>query len=118
VDGARMAGMIVWPARRVGYRILCGRPVPNGGCRGEIAWATNEGGAVLPPGLKQDASGAWVATARAERKHADGRAIKSVLRSPRTPESIGRAAATEVPFRRKCPTCGFLAEVTADLLKS
>ena len=33
----------VWPARRVGDRILCGRPAPDGGCRGEIATVARRG---------------------------------------------------------------------------
>jgi len=112
-----MASMTVWPARRVGDRILCGRPAPNGGCRGEIATVFRlrdglgeEAGqsVLMPSGITRAPDGEWVRSARATRKRADGR----------KPEPRPHGLAAELPFRRRCPVCNVLAEVGPDLLPS
>lgn len=141
-----MAGVIVWPARRVGDRILCGRPAPNGGCRGEIAiigpvksvgpaerpgYPDAPGDALteriqLPRGLTEDPPGSsmWRETAKAQRRRLQGRVApkrrdpSSGERSDAWPYTSSAFMVPALPLRRRCPTCGTLAEVTAALLSS
>ena len=130
-----------WPARRVGDRLLCGRPAPDGGCRGEIATIGRTVGSVdrpgypdvprgqiaeyvkVPGGMTDDppGSGHWRPTARAARREAKGR--RPALAEPRWPParwpdgpwtSLNPSA---LPFRRRCPVCNVLAIVTADVLE-
>ncbi len=123
---ARMKTPTVWPARRVGWRILCGRPAPGRGfCSGEIATveysldidrATDET-IVLDPGWTEDppGSGTWRPTARAKRQLARGQ-IPNNLRVD--PSGFGPLKTPALPWRRRCPVCAVLAEVTVDLLSS
>ena len=139
-----MAGVTTWPARRVGNRILCGRPAPNGGCRGEIARIRKTAGPHGTPGYRRDVapgqmtediklpfglaedppgSGNWRLTRRAARRLSAGR--KAFTSHPRYPTEAradlwhDESSVNDppgLPFRRPCPTCGVLALVTADLL--
>jgi hypothetical protein len=96
-----MAGVTIWPARRSGGRILCGRKVDGRFvCQGELAYAIgvatipvedlaefnsyigaeNDTPAPapyvsLPPGMTEDppGSGTWRMTSRARRRVAEGR---------------------------------------------
>jgi hypothetical protein len=130
-----------WPVRRVGDRLLCGRPAPDGGCRGEIATIGRTVGSVeqpgypevprgqvaeyvkVPRGLTEDPSGSgyWRPTARAARREAKGR--RPALTEARWPSGdIALWPATSLtrwalPLRRLCPVCNVLAIVTAEVLK-
>jgi hypothetical protein len=137
-----MASVTVWPARRVGDRILCGRPAPDGGCRGEIATIVPSGRyPILPTGMVEDPPGSrfWRLTARAQRQIAT---LKAEKREQLTGlGNIGRRTTMAVqvgslgdnrmrprdapvflppalPLRRRCPVCNTVAEVTASLLNS
>jgi hypothetical protein len=118
-----MAGVTVWPARRVGNRILCGRPAPDGGCRGEIARALPGGRAgelqAPPPGgfvESPPGSGNWEPGRTATDKMATGRA-PTYRRKARTNVGVVHVRRQPTyPWRRRCPTCGVTAEVSADLL--
>jgi hypothetical protein len=111
-----------WPVRRVGDRILCGRPTPvSGGCRGEIA-TISDGRAVLRWGMIEDppASHVWRLSNRAKDQAARGQKISGHAVRAMT---AGRAGTVQphvpaMPWRRKCPTCNVLAEVTAAVLES
>jgi hypothetical protein len=127
--------MTTWKARRVGDRILCGRPAADGGCRGEIATVVPSGRyIVLPHGMVEDPPGFWRLTARAQRQLADARRrhvpdeqqrskgnVQHAITSPSIPPGGTRdapiLAPPALPFRRRCPVCNVLAEVTADLLE-
>jgi hypothetical protein len=113
-----MAGMTTWPARRVGDRILCGRPVPDGGCRGEIATVEipTDGAPwfAIPIGFKEEPPGSHIWLPKRRTRKRAGR--------PMTFASGGRSYVhipqASPPFWRACPVCNVLAEVTADLLES
>ena len=134
--------MMTWPARRVGDRILCGRPAPDGGCRGEIATVGRmvhedngpddpdrgriEDRIVLPRGLTEDPPGSarWRWTARASRARAAGRRPDPRFRNPEEDapqaqrESLTGHRAPRLPLWRQCPVCNVLAEVSPDMLTS
>lgn len=120
MGGVRMASVTVWKARRVGQRILCGRPAPNGGCRGELALVERRSGAItisgpagliihepgptsevviLPLGMYEDPPGShfWRPAVRVRRSR--------------------QVRAAALPFRRLCPTCRTVAEVDTSLLE-
>lgn len=106
-------------ARRVGDRLLCGRRVLGDyACTGEIIrlrrgpdkWLVMFG-----PEYVQDPSGEVRLAARAARKLADGRAAKS---NQKTGRVVGGWTIAAGPWSRKCPHCGTLATVEANLLDS
>lgn len=112
-----MTTLIVWPARRVGDRILCGRPPPpSGGCRGEIALVGRYDDvgeyAFIGSGMAEDPPGSnhWRRT-----KSHRGAGVQRL-----TLHMLGSGARSAVippmPLWVRCPTCGDEAEVTADLL--
>ena len=128
--------MTEYLARRVGDRILCGRPAPDGGCRGEIASFVPSGWyIVLPHGMVEDPPGFWRLTARAQRQLAEARRRHVPDEQQRSKGNIQRALTTQIPtawrgtrdapllqypalpFLRRCPVCNVLAKVTADLLE-
>lgn len=120
-----------WPARRVGDRILCGRPTPlSGGCRGEIglivhydvsiddprvlAGILTAAAVTLEDGLVEDPHGSniWRVSKRAKDLRARGQKVG-------LPAERGkRLWRTEpaLPFWRACPDCRVLSEVRSDLL--
>lgn len=118
--------MTVWQARRSGAnRVLCGRMV--GGryvCQGDIAIVM--GGAVWPPkGMVEEppGSGFWRLTSRAARKLAAGVQpyAQTMARHPdQRPDNWESPAYTAppLPWRRQCPHCGQLAEVSERVLHS
>ena len=117
-----MTPPVVWPARRVGDRLLCGRPC-SPACRGEIARNVTGGNVTLPTGLVQEppGSGTWVLNSRARRKLTDrfgptGRKLGYFMKPNRDGPWMTDRQIAAVPFRRRCPVCNVLAEVTADLL--
>ena len=118
-----MARLTIWPARRVGDRLLCGRPAPDGGCRGQVGYIFN--GAAYPmPNMTEDppGSGDFRLSRWAERKHTEGRTSTPAprrnvaWRSEKPPTRalrmgpMGRTPPS-LPWRTKCPTCRVLAEV-------
>jgi len=112
--------MTVWPARRLQGRLLCGRLVAGQyPCQGVIAWVAEDmvrNHAMMPPGMVEDPPGShfWRQTSRAVRRAAEG-----VGPSRRhLPRGMGIDVLNEpaLPWRRRCPHCRVLAEVTADLL--
>lgn len=130
--------MTGWPARRdrYGSRLLCGRPVPDRGyCGGEIArvessvalpdgaggWTERPGGpfALLPWGMIEDPAGShfWRLSNRAKNQRDRGQ--KAPGHAARAAKGERRVAQTipELPWRRLCPKCGVVAEVTAALLE-
>jgi hypothetical protein len=127
------ASVTTWKARRVGDRILCGRPAPDGGCRGLIAtvyhyrvpgilgeWRL----AYLPFGLKEDPPGSsvWVLKERSRTKGIrEGRRgptfLNGKIERGRKLARAGDGRQAYPPFWRACPVCNVRAEVTADLLE-
>jgi len=128
-----------WPARRVGDRILCGRPVPDRGyCGGLIATVNDtpvellEGRAhmlegpraELPWGMVRDRPGShfWRPSNRAKNQAARGqKAPGHAVRASRAASRDGRLLpgnAPALPWTRRCPECNVLVEVTAALLES
>jgi hypothetical protein len=121
-----------WPARRVGDRVLCGRPTPIGPCIGEIATLATDGArfteVVLPTGLTEDppGSGRWRLTARARRQREAGRTPAGepnrLERDAGWSTAEGRLrlgrlrAGDRQRFLVPCPVCGVLSEVSTDLL--
>ena len=119
--------MTTWKARRVGDRILCGRPAPSRGyCSGLIAMVerfamVERSEFALPFGLKEEPRGSHVWIPRARTQDRAGRPGHH-----QTWRIFGRwydrgaswdTTAADPPFWRACPVCNVLAEVTADLLE-
>jgi hypothetical protein len=106
-----MSSSTVWPARRVGNRILCGRQVDGRYvCQGVIAFVTEDWVRVrvmLPPGMVEDSPGShvWRQTSRAGQRAADGRG--SVRRHlPKEGTSPLPMNEPPIPWRRSCPHPG------------
>ena len=127
-----------WLARRVGDRLLCGRPTPvSGGCRGEIAFIgryddapigedgrdVGPGSATLPQledGMTEEPYGShfWRVSKRAKDLRARGQKVGLPVRL-RPGEGRGTRSwrtTPDLPFQRACPVCNVVAEVTTDLL--
>ena len=119
--------MTTWKARRVGDRILCGRPAPSRGyCSGLIA--TVDVPTITPPlvalplGLMEELAGShvWVPKARTRRHGAQPRNM--TVRKRFQSNGVGHhlvisGVGAGLPFWRACPVCHVLAEVSADLLE-
>jgi hypothetical protein len=82
----------------------------------------------LPPGMTEDppGSGSWRMTTRARGRQGEGRSGRHrgnetfSLARRRPGEGAVEAAVTDsvpLPIRRRCPHCGALAEITADVLR-
>jgi hypothetical protein len=118
--------MTTWKARRVGDRILCGRPeLSRGYCSELIATVvTTASGHVtcaLPGGLKQEPRGSnvWVPKARPKPgSHIIARGAQvGRHQHPGANRERIREDLLDPPFKRPCPVCNGLAEVTPDLLE-
>lgn len=133
-----------WPARRVGDRLLCGRPAPGRGyCAGEIATVrpvSRDGqivdGATLGAGFAEDPPGShhWRMTERTAAladAAADARrgwrgsksekvALRRFVRSRATGPFAGDPGLgilfPDLPWSRACPVCNVVAEVTDAVL--
>lgn len=129
----------VWPARRVGDRILCGRQVDGRYvCQGELAAVerpliipgVNQEVITLPGGYTEDPPGShhWRRTARATEQAKAGRTPKGTRRSVRPPSAppdpaLPAPVARGFPgplWTRRCPHphCGCVARVDSAVLLS
>lgn len=109
------------PARRVGNSLLCGRPDRyRGHCGGLIAIvledAAGPGWTFLMLGMIEDPPGShvWRLSNRAKKQRQGGQeAPGHSLRATRGPGVTGFRP-VPMPWRRLCPDCLVLAEVTAE----
>ena len=135
--GADVAVVTIWPARRSGNRVLCGRTSPLDGqyvCQGEMAqirlayggaaddWtdAAEQEQIVLPPGMTQDPprSRNWRLTSKAQRAPEGGRRPVGQKRHQGDGGTtmVGPWEAPSLPFRRRCPHCNVMGEIQRDLV--
>jgi hypothetical protein len=130
-----MRSTVVWPARRVGDRILCGRKVADRYvCQGELAhieWPVllPDMPAVemitLPGGYTEDPPGSnhWRMTERAVRQRARGRKPQGAKRNvrpamtsdPNLPPPVQRGFPGP-EWTRECPHCACTARITSAVL--
>jgi hypothetical protein len=133
----------IWPARRVGDRILCGRRVAGRYvCQGQLASASTSAAGprqvAFPSGFVEDPPGFMRLVPGVARRTEEGRlpnlGRKAILRpvpargkpsdlAKGSPEAFGRKAirvriVPTLPVRAKCPHCRTLAIVGAGLLDS
>jgi hypothetical protein len=123
----------VWPARRVGERILCGLQVDGRYvCQGEIAkivilpFYDDQGlrdpehaSIRMPRGLMRDPAtpNHWVPNLRSRRREDDGRTGDVSRR--RLIKSTSKAnVVAKTPWTRECPHCGCTAIVESAVLNS